>query len=83
MQPLMKVCNKALVVQHSSIFCDANKDVEGRTPLSWAAENGHEAMVRVLLGNQYVHSDSSDNEGRTPLSWASENGHEAVVKLLI
>ena len=55
----------------------------GRTPLSWAAENGHEVVVKLLL-EQGAELESKDTRyGRTPLSWAAENGHEAVVKLLL
>ena len=55
----------------------------GRTPLSWAAENGHEGIVRLLLELEAVSFDSSSKSGRTPLSLAAENGHEGVVRLLL
>ena len=45
-------------------------------------EEGHEAVVRLLL-EKAVDVDSKDKDyGRTPLSWAAEDGHEAVVQLL-
>jgi Ankyrin repeats (3 copies) len=58
------------------------QDSYRRTPLSWAAEKGHEAVVKLLLVTEKVDVDSKDSDGQTPLSWAAEGGHEAVVKLL-
>jgi ankyrin repeat protein len=55
----------------------------GQTPLSYAAGNGHEAVVKLLLMEKGVAPDSKDKYGMTPLSWAAENGHEAVVQLLL
>lgn len=54
----------------------------GRTPLSWAAEKGHTAMVKLLL-NLGANADCKDIGGQTPLSWASKRGHEEVVRLLL
>jgi ankyrin repeat protein len=54
----------------------------GRTPLSWAAANSHEAVVHLLF-KKNVHADNTDHYGRTPLSWAAENGREVVGLLLL
>jgi len=58
-------------------------DETGATPLLWAAMNGHEAVVELLLGRKGINPDRPDNSDQTPMSLAAENGHEAVVKLLL
>lgn len=57
--------------------------MDGCTPLWFAAQNGHDAVVRALVAKDGVDSDSKIVDGQTPLSRAARNGHEAVVKLLL
>jgi len=64
--------------------CDINQmDCGGNTPLVWAARNGHDGVVKMLLGRDGVEPDTADNEGRTPLWGAAHSGHEGVVKILL
>jgi ankyrin repeat protein len=65
-------------------------DRTGRTPLSYAAEQGYEDIIVMLL-ERGAEVDSQGgipdwkyyNENRTPLSFAAERGHEAAAHILI
>ncbi|KAJ3532443.1 hypothetical protein NM208_g8432 [Fusarium decemcellulare] len=55
----------------------------GATPLWYAALNGHDSTVKLLLAEKRVNSSSRDDHfGTTPLWCASGNGHETTFKLL-
>jgi len=56
---------------------------KGQTLIGWAASNGHEAIVSLLLAKDNVDPNSKDNRGQTPLSLAAFYGQEAVVSLLL
>ncbi|PMD63252.1 uncharacterized protein K444DRAFT_500500, partial [Hyaloscypha bicolor E] len=52
-------------------------DNDGRTPLSWAAQEGHIAVIKLLLATGKGEADSKDIDGQTPLSWAAIKGDTA------
>ena len=54
------------------------------TPLSFAAQNGHEGIVKLLLERGDVKPDTPDTiYGQTPILRAALGGHEGIVKLLL
>ncbi|KAJ6178551.1 hypothetical protein N7519_009012 [Penicillium mononematosum] len=54
-----------------------------QTPLFFAAENGHEEVVELLVGCERVGLEIGDMHGNTPLGVAAENNHEGVVRRLL
>ncbi|KAK3984906.1 ankyrin repeat-containing domain protein [Cladorrhinum sp. PSN332] len=59
------------------------EDTTGKTPLLYAAENGHTGLVWLLLTRQDVSPSSADKNGRTALSHAARGGHKGVVESLV
>lgn len=59
------------------------EDIDGRTPLSYAADSGYEALVKLFVERSDVDADSKDADGRTPLSYAAGNGHVGILPLFV
>jgi len=55
----------------------------GGGPLAWAARNGHEEVVKILLGREEVNPHKPDNDGRTLIEFAAWYRHGGVVKMLL
>jgi hypothetical protein len=68
-----KAVNALLGGQRSDL-----RDSYGRTPLSWAAEKGHEAVAKLLLEKGAELETKDTDYGLTPLSWAAQYGYESV-----
>ncbi|KAJ4253430.1 hypothetical protein NW762_010588 [Fusarium torreyae] len=80
----------ATVVQEmleNELGADPSDDI-GRTPLSYAANHGHELVILLLLGKGAKVDQASTSlkykvGGRTPLSYAAEHGHKVATRILI
>ncbi len=59
------------------------KDTYSLTPLSWAAVNKHETVIRILLVKNIIDPNFKDINDRTPLSWAAEINKKIVIELLL
>lgn len=73
----------------AGMLLKGNVDVNSKnklvmTPLSQAADNGREMVVRLLLRHQDMDLNSRDrNDFFTPLSWASAAERGAILSLLL
>ena len=70
------------MIKSGEAFDVNSKDEKERTPLSWAAECGKEAVVQIVI-KQGAEVDSKDNKGRTPLSMSLIKISEPKIQLLI
>jgi len=78
-QKLLRKSWKSLLSFHSRVN---EKDSLGWTGLSYAARNGHVAVVQLLLEHK-ADVNAKHNRGWTALLQAARDGHEAVVRLLL
>lgn len=58
-------------------------DSYGQTPMSYAAMNGHENIVRLLLDKDAKVNGRSEDGWLQPVSLAARHGHDAIVALLV
>jgi len=64
-------------------FYVEDHEIPRQSPLSWAVQNEHTDIVRLLLNREDIKPDLADNEGRTPLFLACNSGYEEAVELLL
>lgn len=58
------------------------KDEDQYTALHWAAQNGDEAITRLLLDKSAAINET-DGQGRTPAHVACQHGQENVIRVLL
>ncbi|MDE1184338.1 ankyrin repeat domain-containing protein [Paraburkholderia sp.] len=61
---------------------DAEVNKKGWAPLHYAAANGHDDVVALLLDHS-AYVDAGSPNGTTPLMMASRGGHMSTIKLLL
>lgn len=71
-----------LIARRVDVNLQTDGDEVRRSPLGWAAIQGHVEMVKLLL-RAGAHVDDRDSEQNTPLILAAAMGREAVIPVLL
>ena len=56
-----------MLLERKDVNPDHSDIIEGWTALSWAAENGHEGVVKMFLQREGVHIAAEDQLSQTSL----------------
>lgn len=72
----------ASLLRHAGSEPDA-LDVDRRSALTYAAEEGRIPMLQLLLGAGAAVDLAQRSNGKTPLMWVAEMGQLAMVELLL
>lgn len=79
----VQVCPAIGYTTYSDLSYESSQTTyEGRTPLLWAAEKGHEALVKLLLQNG-ADVNMMDQNGQTTLQLAVDAQHREVARMLV
>jgi ankyrin repeat protein len=85
--PLLCGCKKGrlgvvrVLARHMGDYGLKERYAGAKTVLHWAATEGHEKVVALLVG-MGAQANSRDAFSKTPLMWACEEGHLRVVGML-
>ncbi|MFM0692658.1 hypothetical protein C8K18_105282 [Paraburkholderia sp. GV068] len=79
---MMAALNGDLEFVKQLIAKDAEVNKKGWAPLHYAAANGHDDIVKLLLDHS-AYVDAGSPNGTTPLMMAARGGHVSTVKLLL
>ncbi|MGA7779806.1 MAG: ankyrin repeat domain-containing protein [Paraburkholderia sp.] len=79
---MLAALNGDLPMVQMLISKDAEINKKGWAPLHYAAANGHDDIVKLLLDHS-AYVDAGSPNGTTPLMMAARGGHVSTVKLLL
>lgn len=79
---MLAALNGDLPMVQMLISKDAEVNKKGWAPLHYAAANGHDDIVKLLLDHS-AYVDAGSPNGTTPLMMAARGGHVSTVKLLL
>jgi uncharacterized protein len=79
---MMAALNGDTNIVEQLIAKDAEVNKKGWAPLHYAATNGHDDIVKLLLDHS-AYVDAGSPNGTTPLMMAARGGHLSTIKLLL